>query len=261
MKWVPVGPIAEIASRGGRKLFTAGEFRLAVFQLDDKWVAIDNHCPHRGGPIAAGEWQGTCLTCPWHAAQYDLSTGQPLSLETSRLRFLDTRMENGVLEVDVDSLKQSPVALAEDGIQRFLVRYGRGGEVGLFGTVHQSEVERNDTVIIQTHRGTEVGIILQDASQPTSAAVRGELIRLATNQDLETQDEANLAAAKVLDQATLECRKLEVPVQLVDSYQTLDESTTIIYFIGEDSAALGPAAVAMGKSLGRSVRFQKLKLE
>ena len=37
--------------------------------------AVDNACPHRGGPLGEGELQGRVLTCPWHGWRWDVTTG------------------------------------------------------------------------------------------------------------------------------------------------------------------------------------------
>src|SRR5207245_4178018 len=39
--------------------------------------ALDNHCPHQGGPLGDGQIEGDYVICPWHAYEYDPLTGQP----------------------------------------------------------------------------------------------------------------------------------------------------------------------------------------
>ncbi len=52
----------------------AGE-KVALFNVDGTVHAISDTCTHRGGPLSAGEVDGTTVTCPWHGATFDLSTG------------------------------------------------------------------------------------------------------------------------------------------------------------------------------------------
>jgi len=52
-----------------------GERILAVFAVDSYWYAIDGMCSHQGGPLAQGDVNDGCVTCPWHGWQYDLATG------------------------------------------------------------------------------------------------------------------------------------------------------------------------------------------
>lgn len=49
--------------------------KIALFRLQDEVLAIDNRCPHRGGPLADGDVSGTTVFCPWHGWCWDLRTG------------------------------------------------------------------------------------------------------------------------------------------------------------------------------------------
>ena len=52
---------------------------VAVFNVDGTYYAIDNTCPHSGAPLHEGEVCGLKVTCPWHAAEFDLKTGEVLA--------------------------------------------------------------------------------------------------------------------------------------------------------------------------------------
>ena len=39
--------------------------------------ALDNHCPHQGGPLGDGQIADGYVICPWHAYEYDPATGKP----------------------------------------------------------------------------------------------------------------------------------------------------------------------------------------
>lgn len=54
----------------------AGGRSVAVFNVGGTMHAIDGTCTHRGGPLGEGELDGTIVTCPWHGAQFDVTTGQ-----------------------------------------------------------------------------------------------------------------------------------------------------------------------------------------
>ncbi len=49
------------------------DFLLA--KVEGKFYACDNRCPHMGGKLAEGKLEGTVVTCPVHASQYDLKDG------------------------------------------------------------------------------------------------------------------------------------------------------------------------------------------
>ncbi len=58
---------------------TAGGQTIALFHVGGQFYAIANTCTHRGGPLCEGEVDGTTVTCPWHGAQFDITTGKNLA--------------------------------------------------------------------------------------------------------------------------------------------------------------------------------------
>ncbi len=60
---------------GTGKAVEAGGVQIALFNIGGKFYAIGNTCKHRGGPLAEGEIDGTTVICPWHAWEYDVTTG------------------------------------------------------------------------------------------------------------------------------------------------------------------------------------------
>jgi nitrite reductase/ring-hydroxylating ferredoxin subunit len=49
---------------------------IALCNVDGTFYAIDNTCLHQGGPLGEGAMDGSTLICPWHAWQYDVTTGR-----------------------------------------------------------------------------------------------------------------------------------------------------------------------------------------
>jgi nitrite reductase/ring-hydroxylating ferredoxin subunit len=76
--FVAACPASDIAPGTGQQL-TVGGKDVAVFNVDGTFYAVDNTCPHRGGPLAEGELEGCAVTCPWHAWTFDLKTGESLT--------------------------------------------------------------------------------------------------------------------------------------------------------------------------------------
>jgi 3-phenylpropionate/trans-cinnamate dioxygenase ferredoxin component len=64
---IPAGAIREFQVDGKT---------LAIANVDGNFFAIDNTCLHRGGPLGQGALSGKVVTCPWHAWQYDVTTGK-----------------------------------------------------------------------------------------------------------------------------------------------------------------------------------------
>ena len=55
----------------------AGDRTLALTRVGDCYGALDNHCPHQGGPLGEGSIEKGLLRCPWHGYDYDPLTGTP----------------------------------------------------------------------------------------------------------------------------------------------------------------------------------------
>ena len=51
---------------------------VALFNVDGTYYAIADTCTHRGGPLSEGAVEGTVVTCPWHGATFDVTTGNVL---------------------------------------------------------------------------------------------------------------------------------------------------------------------------------------
>lgn len=49
---------------------------IALFNIDGKFFAIYNTCPHEGGPLAEGHIKGFVVACPWHDLAFDIRNGQ-----------------------------------------------------------------------------------------------------------------------------------------------------------------------------------------
>ncbi len=65
--------------RGRMRVIWAGRKLIAVFNVDGSFYAIDNECPHQGGPLGEGSLSGTVVSCPWHVWRYDVTSGKCLS--------------------------------------------------------------------------------------------------------------------------------------------------------------------------------------
>ncbi len=80
-----------------------GGLRLAVFETADGLKAVENRCLHIGNPLDDGPVEGYVLTCPWHGWQYDLRTGEHLTVlgRRSGLRSFPVRCDGDDVQVDI----------------------------------------------------------------------------------------------------------------------------------------------------------------
>ena len=81
MRWSKIGSINDIPRRGARCVATP-RGRIAVFRTaDDQVFAIEDRCPHKGGPLSQGIVHGTSVTCPLHNWVISLETGKALGAD------------------------------------------------------------------------------------------------------------------------------------------------------------------------------------
>jgi nitrite reductase (NADH) small subunit len=79
--------------------------RIAVFQTRNGWHALDQRCPHKGGPLTDGIVADGCVTCPLHDRRFDLATGR---CHSDDLRVAVYRVEIHDGQVWVDGAAMMP---------------------------------------------------------------------------------------------------------------------------------------------------------
>lgn len=72
---------------------------VALFRLPEGIFAIDNSCPHRGGPLGSGDLAGHLIYCPLHAWSFDVRTGNSPSHPMARVMTFAVRVREGRIEV------------------------------------------------------------------------------------------------------------------------------------------------------------------
>ncbi len=75
---VKVAQVADLAP-GECKTIEVDGRSIALFNVNGTFYAIDNQCSHVGGPLGEGELIGEEVTCPWHGAQFNVTSGKMLS--------------------------------------------------------------------------------------------------------------------------------------------------------------------------------------
>lgn len=87
---------------GSRRLVQAGDVEIALFNVDGRVYAVNNVCPHRGGPLVRGTLEaspeGPRLRCPMHGWPFLLATGESVRPGRATVYPVEVRA-GGVLEV------------------------------------------------------------------------------------------------------------------------------------------------------------------
>lgn len=101
-RWFRVAQFADIPVREGRKIEVTSR-QIALFNLGDRFLAVENLCPHRGGPLADGIVSGTVVVCPLHGWKFDLERGSAVNHPESSacLATFPVRVEQGIISVEI----------------------------------------------------------------------------------------------------------------------------------------------------------------
>ena len=102
MNWFDIGTIEDIPLRGARCVATP-QGRIGVFRTSgDTIYAIEDHCPHRGGPLSEGIVHGASVTCPLHNWVFSLETGQALGADEGSVKTIPVKVEAGRILLCLD---------------------------------------------------------------------------------------------------------------------------------------------------------------
>jgi len=86
---------------GGAMSVESGGNRIAVFNVNGSYYALEDMCTHVGGPLSEGECDGETVTCPWHGARFDLKTGEAKGPPASQgVRSFKVVVDGDVIQIE-----------------------------------------------------------------------------------------------------------------------------------------------------------------
>lgn len=91
---------------GGVQTARVGRYEVAVFHVGAGYYALENACPHQGGPIADGWVEELTVTCPWHAWCFDLRTGKLTLGDFATIPRFDVREDAAGLWISEEPISQ-----------------------------------------------------------------------------------------------------------------------------------------------------------
>ncbi len=96
---ISAGTLEQIRERGCT-VVTGGGHAIAVFHHDGEVYAVDNRCPHMGFPLDRGSVKDGILTCHWHHARFDLSSGGTFNPFADDVRSFPVSVVDGEVWID-----------------------------------------------------------------------------------------------------------------------------------------------------------------
>lgn len=100
--WIKITAAGNIPPREGRAVRVGGR-EIAIFNVGDRFLAVDGRCPHKGGPLCDGIVAGETVVCPLHAWKVGLTTGEverPTDVKAC-VHTYPTRVEHGIVLIEL----------------------------------------------------------------------------------------------------------------------------------------------------------------
>ena len=106
MSMIDIAALDDIPPQGARVVRTPHGC-VAIFRTaDDRVFALDDRCPHKGGPLSEGIVHGTSVTCPLHNWVFDMATGQAQGADSGFVGTHPVRVENGRIWLDASLIRR-----------------------------------------------------------------------------------------------------------------------------------------------------------
>lgn len=104
MNWLDICSLDEINPLGSR-VVAGPKGDIAIFRAaDDQVFALDDRCPHKGGPLSQGLIYGKRVACPLHNWQIELESGEAVAPDQGCAHRHPVRVENGQVLLGLDSV-------------------------------------------------------------------------------------------------------------------------------------------------------------
>jgi nitrite reductase (NADH) small subunit len=105
--WIGLCHLDDIPVRGAR-VVRSPLGCIAVFRTAEEEVfAIDDACPHKGGPLSQGIVHGRSVTCPLHNWVIDLATGKAQGADEGQVRTIPLKVEKGMISISAEVTRNS----------------------------------------------------------------------------------------------------------------------------------------------------------
>ena len=101
ISWITVGSVEDIPRQGARVVRT-GFGDIALFRtVTDEVYALEDRCPHAGGPLSQGIVHNRRVTCPLHNFVIELESGRAVAPDEGCTHAYPVKVENGIVLLSV----------------------------------------------------------------------------------------------------------------------------------------------------------------
>ena len=111
---------------------TIGRRSLALTHHEGRYGALDNHCPHQGGPLGEGSIEKGWLRCPWHGYDYSPHDGQPPEGFSDAPACFATEVRDDGIWVELPEEEERPRTVSDTMVET-MVNWGVDSVFGMVG--------------------------------------------------------------------------------------------------------------------------------
>ncbi|WP_299766772.1 thiamine pyrophosphate-dependent enzyme [uncultured Dokdonia sp.] len=148
-KWYKVLENKNVLPEGRVQTVTAGHQGVCLTHYDGKFSALDNKCPHQGGPLGEGSIENGMLRCPWHGWDFHPCTGLPPGGYDDGIKTFEVKEEGDVIFVAVEEEDTHQDTISDVMIETMI---NWGVDTG-FGMVGHSNLGVADAMMRQEEKG------------------------------------------------------------------------------------------------------------
>ena len=99
-KCISVAKVADLEP-GACLSVEAGGVGVALCNVNGMIYALENTCPHAGGPLGEGTLAGEVVECPWHGWRYNVRTGEKLGNPEIKVTCYQVQVTGDLIQVSV----------------------------------------------------------------------------------------------------------------------------------------------------------------
>ena len=97
-EFITVAQVCDIPPGTGRTVDVRGIW-IALFNVDGTFYAIDNACPHAGGPLGEGKLSDSVVECPWHGWKFSVVSGERMGNSNFQVACCEVRVEGDQVQI------------------------------------------------------------------------------------------------------------------------------------------------------------------
>ncbi|MEL6273929.1 MAG: thiamine pyrophosphate-binding protein [Bacteroidota bacterium] len=128
---------------------TAGHTGICLTHFEGKYCALDNKCPHQGGPLGEGSIENGMLRCPWHGWDFHPCTGLPPGGYDDGVKTFAVKEEDGAIYVGIEEEAPHETTITDVMVETMV----NWGVDSVFGMVGHSNLGLADAIRRQEEKG------------------------------------------------------------------------------------------------------------